>query len=238
MWAIIVFRHIPVLELVSMLFRRRTPPGIGEKFRVWIWPRRSWVRSSRYVSKRIFRLTGSPHTIAAGVAAGVFASFTPFMGLHFLIAFLVAYILAGNMIAAALGTFVGNPLTFPFIWASTFSFGRFLLQDHSPATAPFANLGQTMKHIGEATWRLDFAGISSAMAEIWHPLLKPMLAGGIPLGFALGLAFYFATRRMANFVHAARQRKLIAKAVEIHERNMNVSPKDNQASKNNMAHRT
>lgn len=220
-----------------MLFRRRTPPGIGEKLRVWIWPRRSWVRSSRYVSKRIFRLTGSPHTIAAGVAAGVFASFTPFMGLHFFIAFLVAYLLAGNMIAAALGTFVGNPLTFPFIWASTFSFGRFLLGDHSPATAPFANLGQSMKHIGEAMWRLDFGGVGTAMAEVWHPLLKPMLFGGVPLGITIGLAFYFATRRMARFVHAARQRKLLAKAIEIHERTAKIATKNEVAPKTNMAHR-
>ena len=142
-----------------MLFRRRIPPGIGEKFRVWMWPRRSWARSGLYVSKRISRLTGSPHTIAAGVAAGVFASFTPFMGFHFLLAFALAYVLAGNMIAAALGTFVGNPLTFPFIWASTFSFGRTLLGETAKVEAPFNQLGEIMKDAGEALWAFDFAGV-------------------------------------------------------------------------------
>lgn len=195
-----------------MLFRRRTPPGIGERFRVWLWPRRSWVRSSIYVSKRIFRLTGSPHTIAAGVAAGVFASFTPFMGFHFLLAFGLAYVIAGNLIAAALGTFVGNPLTFPFIWASTFSLGRRLLGETSAAATPFSQLGGIMKHIGEALWRLNFVEAGSAMGEIWHPLLKPMLVGGVPLGICVAIVFYLITRRLAIFFHHARQKKLMARS--------------------------
>jgi len=200
------------LELCLMLFRRRTPPGIGEKFRVWIWPRRSWARSGLYVSKRIFRLTGSPHTIAAGVAAGVFATFTPFMGFHFILAFALAYILAGNLIAAALGTFVGNPLTFPFIWASTFSLGRKLLGETSKADAPFHHLSTIMKDAGEALWQLDFAGFGLALAEIWTPLLKPMLFGGIPLGACAAIISYIITRRLAVFFHAARQKKLMKKA--------------------------
>ena len=57
--------------------------------------------------------------VAAGVAAGAFTSFTPFMGLHFLFAALFAWAIRGNLLASALGTFVGNPLTFPFIWAAT-----------------------------------------------------------------------------------------------------------------------
>ncbi len=209
-----------------MLFRRRTPPGIGEKLRVWIWPRRSWVRSSQYVSKRIFRLTGSPHTIAAGVAAGVFASFTPFRGFHFFIAFIAAYLLAGNMIAAALGTFVGNPLTFPFIWASTFSFGRFLMGEPVGTAKPFGQLSDIMSNIGGALWRMDFAGFGAAIAEIWQPLLKPMVIGGMPLGLTIGLLFYIITRRAARFFHAARQQKLMRKATEIRKKAGQLSTKN------------
>ena len=215
-----------------MLFRRRTPPGIGERFRVWIWPRRSWVRSSLYVSKRIFRLTGSPHTIAAGVAAGVFASFTPFMGFHFLLAFAIAYLLAGNMIAAALGTFVGNPLTFPFIWASTFALGRKLLGETSAVTAPFQHLGKIMTDIGQALWRLDFAEFGAALAEIWHPLLKPMLFGGILIGMSVAIIFYILTRRLAIFYHASRQKKLMKRAA------MTRRPTSRFVAKDDMAHRT
>ena len=110
-----------------MLFKRRTPPSWQETFRVWLWPRRSWLRSTQYVTKRILRLTATPYAIAAGVAAGVFTSFTPFMGLHFLVAALFAWLIRGNLIASALGTFFGNPLTFPIIWAATFNTGALIL---------------------------------------------------------------------------------------------------------------
>ena len=72
------------------------------------------MRSGQYVTKRILRLTATPHAVAAGVAAGAFTSFTPFMGLHFLLAAVLAWMVRGNLLAPALGTFVGNPLTFPF----------------------------------------------------------------------------------------------------------------------------
>ncbi|MCB1460959.1 MAG: DUF2062 domain-containing protein, partial [Nitratireductor sp.] len=110
-----------------MLFSRRNPASWREKLRIALWPRRNWLRSTQYLAKRVLRLTASPHSVAAGVAAGVFASFTPFLGFHFMIAFAVSYVIAGNLIAAAAGTFFGNPLTFPFIWASTYGLGRFIL---------------------------------------------------------------------------------------------------------------
>ncbi len=108
-----------------MLFRRRDPADWREKLRVAVWPRRSWGRSIKYLAKRVLRLTASPHAIAGGIAAGVFASFTPYMGLHFLIAFAVAYIIAGNMVAAAMGTFFGNPLSFPVYLGGNLFHGKF-----------------------------------------------------------------------------------------------------------------
>lgn len=102
-----------------MLFKRREKvnfwKGVIESF----WPRRSFWRSTKYFTKRTLRLSGSPHAIAAGIAAGVFASFLPFIGFHLVTAALVAWCVRGNLIASALGTAVGNPFTFPFIWAAT-----------------------------------------------------------------------------------------------------------------------
>ena len=49
------------------------------------------VRAARrnISASAILRLRASPHAIAAGVAAGVFASFIPFLGLHIIIAAVV-----------------------------------------------------------------------------------------------------------------------------------------------------
>ncbi len=55
------------------------------------------------MKKRVLRLRATPHAIAAGVAAGVFATFTPLLGFHFAMAFVIAYLVRGSLPAAALG---------------------------------------------------------------------------------------------------------------------------------------
>ena len=70
-----------------------------------------------------------------GAAVGVFVSFTPFLGFHLLITFALAWLLGANMIAGAIATSIGNPLTFPFIWASTYQVGHFDPGGREPAAA-------------------------------------------------------------------------------------------------------
>jgi len=193
-----------------MLFRRKNPISWSETIRVSLWPRRSWGRSAKYVSKRILRLTASPHAISAGVAAGVFASFTPLLGLHFIIAFIVAYIIAGNFLAAASGTFFGNPLTFPFIWASTYNLGNFILSGETPEEATGSSSGL------EGVSFLDngIMGIFDAIWSIWDPVVKPMLIGGIPLGIFFGIIGYIITRWASGVFNNARKKRIAKKATK------------------------
>ncbi len=200
-----------------MLLKRRTPPTWIESLRVWIWPRRSWLRSGQYVTKRILRLTATPHAVAAGVAAGAFTSFTPFMGFHFALAFVAAWLVRGNMIAAALGTFVGNPLTFPFIWAATFKLGHIVLQTHATPSEPPA-LGVAMKDVMQACMNFDGTAAMVALDNIWAPILYPMLVGGMIIGPTVALVIYFTTRRAAVMFRETRRNKLMAKATEIRDR--------------------
>ena len=78
-----------------MLFKRRQKAGLGERVRLVLWPRRSFSRSLQYFAKRVLRLRATPHAGAAGVAAGIFASFFP-LGLHVVIAMVVAWLVAGG----------------------------------------------------------------------------------------------------------------------------------------------
>jgi uncharacterized protein (DUF2062 family) len=80
-----------------------------------------------YLVRRATRLAGTPHSIAAGAACGVAISFTPLIGLHLLGAFLLCLLVRGNYLAAAAGTLVGNPWTFPFIWVATDQLGHALM---------------------------------------------------------------------------------------------------------------
>ena len=54
-------------------------------------------------------------------------SASPFIGMHLLIAALIAWIFGGNIIASAVGTWAGNPISFPFIWLTTFNLGHLIL---------------------------------------------------------------------------------------------------------------
>ena len=205
-----------------MLFGRKNPAGWGETLRVWLWPRRSWSRSAKYVGKRVLRLTASPHAISAGVAAGVFASFTPFLGFHFLIAFAVAYIIAGNFIAAATGTFFGNPLTFPFIWASTYKLGTFILSGERAA----AN-GYQLSSLADADFMdLGFGGIWQLLLSVWHPVIKPMLIGAVPIGVVFAIVAYLLTRWASNVFRRARLRRREKKRAKLAARTASVKQRD------------
>jgi uncharacterized protein (DUF2062 family) len=185
-----------------MLFRRRTEPTWQEKMRISLWPRRSWLRSAQYVAKRILRLSASPHAVAAGVAAGVFTSFSPFIGLHFLIAAILAFILRGNIVASALGTFFGNPLSVPIIWASTLSVGQTILG--------FDKSEHQVVHLVEIFRKIDISNFGHVLSDLWEPVIKPMFFGGVLLGLLFGLIFYCLTRWGIKWFHARRQKRIKA----------------------------
>jgi uncharacterized protein (DUF2062 family) len=176
-----------------MLFRRRETPGITERLRVLAWPRVSWQRSAKYFSKRILRLSGSPHTVSAGVAAGVAASMTPFLGFHFILAFVLAFVVRGNMVAAALGTFVGNPLTFPIIWAAAYELGAHITGSSHPAPAA---LTQGM--------------LSKSFSEVMT-VFEPLVIGSLPLALATGLLAYVVVRKVVTVYGHARRERLAAR---------------------------
>jgi uncharacterized protein len=196
-----------------MLFRRRNPASWQETLRIALWPRRSWLRSSKYVAKRILRLTASPHAIAAGVAAGVFASFTPFLGVHFIIAFTVSYVIAGNFLAAALGTFFGNPLTFPFIWASTYAAGRSIMSGSTAhLTFDDPQHARLLEIAPTDLYSLGYSVVLEKILGLWEPVVKPMTIGAVPLGIVAGIVAYMLTRWIAVGFRAARKKRLTAKA--------------------------
>ncbi len=174
-----------------MLFRRREAESFLERIRVHLWPRRSWSRSTRYVVYRLRRLSDTPHAVALGFAAGVFAAFTPFIGTHLMMAMLLAWIIGGSIVAAVLGTFVGNPLTYPAIWYGTYQLGNLLLGGESKAP------------------QIDLSGgiFQSSLDQLW-PIIKPMALGSLPLGLALAALSYFLVKPMVEAYKHRRRRKL------------------------------
>jgi uncharacterized protein (DUF2062 family) len=174
-----------------MLFARRDPLKLGSRLRSWLWPSSGVRRSAKYQFRRLMRLSGSPYAVAMGCAAGTFASFTPLIGFHFAIAFAIAWLLRGNLLAAAIGTAVGNPLTFPLIWASTFAIGQRMIPGIDPA--PPSTLEVSLEN--RSAW------------EIW-PVIKPMLLGSVPLGLAASLLVFLLVYRITSGLKQAREARL------------------------------
>jgi uncharacterized protein (DUF2062 family) len=180
-----------------MLFKRRNPADFRERLRLALWPRRSFQRSARYFTKRVLRLRATPHAIAAGVAAGVFASFFP-VGIHLIVALAIAWLIAGNFVAAALGTAFGNPLTIPVMWGATYEVGSVILTGGETGSIQPSHIGSLIDQMG--------------IAALWKPLLEPMIVGAVPLGLLFAAAAYALTRWSVVAFHERRRARLAAKA--------------------------
>ena len=159
-----------------MILKRANTESFLTRLRLMFWPRRSFSRSFSYFGKRIVRLRASPHSIAIGFAAGVFAACSPLLGLHIVIALAIAWLVSGNLFAAALGTAFSNPLTFPLLVAGDIKLGSILVE------VPSGN-DETLRQL-DNFWSLK------EMTNLWQPVLKPMLVGSVPVGLTLALVAY------------------------------------------------
>jgi uncharacterized protein len=186
-----------------MLLKRRIQLSHFERLRIALWPTHGFGRSLRYIFLRLRRIPSSPHRVALGCAAGVFAIFTPFLGFQMLLAALLALVFRGNIVASAVGTFAGNPLTYPVIWISTFTVGNLLL-DRS-ANAEISQLQNGAHALGQSLRHASPNGVASAVEGLW-PILKPMALGSVPLGGLAALLIYYIVRRTLEAqAHAPRE---------------------------------
>ena len=74
-----------------------------------------------------------PETVAASFALGVAISFTPLIGLHWVIALGLAFLLHLNKVDILLGTLVVNPLTLGPVSAVALPLGRLVLRARQEA---------------------------------------------------------------------------------------------------------
>ena len=77
--------------------------------------------------KHILTLDSHPGHIAAGFAVGVFISFTPFFGLHTVIAIVASFVFRLNKLTCITGAWINTPLTVPPVMVISYKLGRLLL---------------------------------------------------------------------------------------------------------------
>ncbi len=108
------------------MFKRRKPLTLTQMTKELFWPSMGWKRAYMMTKYRIIRLSDSVHSIALGLSIGLGVSFSPILGTHFIQAGIIAWALRANVFTSMIGTFVGNPWTFPFLWWGGFSLGKYL----------------------------------------------------------------------------------------------------------------
>ena len=78
----------------------------------------------RNVKMKIYRIRDFPESVAIGLAWGAAISFTPLLGFHLIICYLGTYNCnGGNLIAATVGSVIGNPWTFPIFFYVAYKLG-------------------------------------------------------------------------------------------------------------------
>lgn len=208
-----------------MVFKRRDKRPIWRIVFETFWPRGGWLRAFHYIRHRLRRLPDPPHRIARGIFAGTFISFSPLFGLHFLFAALIALAMRGNILAALLATFVGNPLTFVAIATISFQTGNFLLGrsfsytvgEHRSLGGKFADAWGDLTH--------NFLAIFSDARADWHGLyvfydevFLPYLVGGIIPGLIAGAAAYYISLPVIQAYQNRRKGRLREKLAALRQK--------------------
>lgn len=179
------------------MFKRRERLTFWRRVREIFAPAAGWRRVIEYYSHRMKRLPDSPTRIAIGFACGVYVSFTPFFGMHFLAAAALAWVLRANILASAIGTFFGNPVTFPFIAAVSIELGSLYFG------TPFS---------AEMFHDLGFIDMVVLFLTNLHELVIPYFVGGLLPGIISAVVSYYIVHPLVERYQARRRNKLVARA--------------------------
>ena len=121
---------------------------------------------------KITKIKDFPESVAVGMAWGVAVSFTPLLGFHLIICYLGTWLMKGNLIAATVGTIIGNPWTFPFIFYLDYKIGTTIF----------------LSRIDYYEFKISF------FVENFENLFYPTLLGSIPLALIMWFLTFYTCR--------------------------------------------
>lgn len=209
-----------------MVFKRRDRRAIWQIVLDFFYPRGGWTRAFEYVKHRVRRLPDTPQKISRGIWAGVFVCFTPLFGLHFVLAVIIARLLRGNLFAALMATFFGNPLTFPPIGFLSISLGSWIL-----GLSPGRNdhLGQKFADASFDLWNNVVAIFTPDLINwrglqvFYDDVFFPYLVGGIIPGLICATIAYCLAVPVISVYQTRRKKALLAKLDQLKKK---TSPDD------------
>jgi uncharacterized protein (DUF2062 family) len=175
------------------------------------------------VKHRVRRLPDSPERIARGIWAGVFTTFTPFYGVHFVVAAVIARLMNGNILAALSGTFFGNPLTYVPIGVASLQTGHWLLGTEfdedvdKSLVGKFLAAGADLKDNLFALF-MDQPADWKGLHLFYNEVFCPYLIGGFIPGIISATVCYYLSLPVIRVYQQRRRAKIKAKFNAIKQR--------------------
>jgi hypothetical protein len=143
----------------------------------------------RAALRRLLTLDDPPERTALAFSVGVFIAFSPFLGLHTIMATVVALAFRFNKVAIYTGTFVNNPfLTLVPIILASYAVGAFLTGRPLALPAGGMELLRDPHLFAADYWR--------ALLDQFWGLLLPFAVGGTVLSVVCSLAAYPVTLKL------------------------------------------
>jgi uncharacterized protein (DUF2062 family) len=157
-----------------MTDRRRPPTG-------------SWLRRA---VDQLLQLADTPHRIALAFGIGVWLAFSPLLGLHTVLALLIAYLFRLNRAAMLVGVYVNNPWTLVPLFTAGTVLGCEIL-------------GVSTEGLEAIDFRLRGGAFYRTLLEGLRPYLWPFVVGNTLLGVLSGIAGYVVLREILERRRAA-----------------------------------
>ena len=143
-------------------------------------------RILRYMYLRLVRQQMPVHNVAVGFAAGMFVGFLPIIPFQTIVAVAVAFPVRGSKIAAALGTWISNPINMIPFYLMLYYAGKLIIPWDVPPFDP------------------DLLELTVMLEQGWNWFLV-MLAGGVFLGVPASIISYFLARRAISGYRRRKQ---------------------------------
>lgn len=134
-------------------------------------------RFLRFWRLRLVRIQATPHNIAIGLASGVFIGLLPVLPFQTVLAIALAFAVRGSKIAAALGTWVSNPLNWVPLYLLFYKIGKCVVPFEVPHFRP-SELEMTQ------------------MLEVGWKFFAAMLAGGLIIALPSAALSYFVCKKL------------------------------------------
>lgn len=174
-----------------MRFSSRRRQNKWHELREFVWPSMGIRRLIRYYWLSLVRLRDTPSQITRGLVAGIVVCFTPLPITHIFQGMLIAWMIRGNVLAAMITSWVGNPWTYPFMWAIAYQAGHLL----------YDVMG----------WDMMAVPTSLSWGEFWdvlvnHPfdVMVPWVLGGYAVAIVVSPILFYAIRPLIVRAHYAR----------------------------------